>query len=448
MYLLDLKIDHLKLFSDFRLSFQEADGRPRPFTAIIGPNGCGKTSLLQAIALAAAGSRQVNNLARGVVGQLRDRRTTTAPLLIEARFGFSDLALKQGPEVLGLRPPGPDFALFSQVRQPADEPASLTASAEFRNGDAPLHVEADPLDRARAQRRHLWFVSAYGVARALPDAGQAPPKLDNPGIERMSSLFDGKMVSTTFANYFAEKYEGTGRENRYAALLKKALTTAEHLLPRIHDFELRGRGGVKTAGDLQERHRWSFRAGKAEVKLPAVALSHGYQSTIAWIADLIGYFLLEVEEENVPASEIRGLVLIDELDLYLHPLWQRFIVEALRVTFPKLQFIVTTHTPVLIASLRPEEIVRLDLDPETGDVVRIEQAEDPRLMTGTEILDRYFGLEDIHPSPVGQALYDYQLLAANPFRDEQDERRMETLKRQLDAAGVAVTYPVEARRGR
>jgi len=59
-----------------------------------------------------------------------------------------------------------------------------------------------------------------------------------------------------------------------------------------------------------------------------------------------------------------GVVMIDELDLHLHPKWQRRIIEDLRRVFPNIQFIVTTHSPFLIQSLRSgEELVMLDGQP-------------------------------------------------------------------------------------
>jgi len=73
-----------------KLDFTDVDGKSiRKWTVIIGKNGTGKTSLLQAAALAAAGSLQVNTLAGRSVGHLRDRRTSE-PLHITATFEFLD----------------------------------------------------------------------------------------------------------------------------------------------------------------------------------------------------------------------------------------------------------------------------------------------------------------------------------------------------------------------
>ncbi len=54
-----------------------------------------------------------------------------------------------------------------------------------------------------------------------------------------------------------------------------------------------------------------------------------------------------------------GVVIIDELDIHLHPAWQRSIVSALRQAFPKVQFIAASHSPQIIGSLKPEEVIVL-----------------------------------------------------------------------------------------
>src|SRR5690606_2430475 len=126
----------------------------------------------------------------------------------------------------------------------------------------------------------------------------------------------------------------------------------------------KGRGGVSQASSLIDRERFQLKIGRHNYKLPAVALSHGYQSTLAWIADLIGHVMWEADDA-IEAADIEGLVLIDEIDLYLHPQWQAGLITALRRTFPKVQFVATTHSPVVLSSLQPEEIVVLGHNPET-----------------------------------------------------------------------------------
>jgi predicted ATP-binding protein involved in virulence len=59
--------------------------------------------------------------------------------------------------------------------------------------------------------------------------------------------------------------------------------------------------------------------------------------------------------------ETEGVVLIDELDMHLHPIWQKHVVEDLKAAFPKLQFIVTTHSPFIVQSVNAEELINLDV---------------------------------------------------------------------------------------
>jgi predicted ATP-binding protein involved in virulence len=102
-------------------------------------------------------------------------------------------------------------------------------------------------------------------------------------------------------------------------------------------------------------------AGEKSVKVPATWLSQGYQGMIAWVADVIGHQFWEIDAE-VPVSEMEGLVLIDELDLFLHPKWQVGLIRALKATFPRLQFVVTTHSPMLLVSCERDEVCILRED--------------------------------------------------------------------------------------
>lgn len=76
-------------------------------------------------------------------------------------------------------------------------------------------------------------------------------------------------------------------------------------------------------------------------------LSEGYKSVIIWISDLLSRLVkLQPNVQNI--KEFRGIVLVDEVDLHLHPKWGYSIVEKLRNWFPKIQFIFTTHSPTVI----------------------------------------------------------------------------------------------------
>ncbi len=461
MYIETLKIENWKLIKSLELDFKKADGTPRMWTVLIGKNGTGKTSILQAIALAAIGKEDVGELARPISRHLHDRRSKPQPdVRITATFQFSDTAFNNPSIFPHLKKPIPtDLRLHSEVSVLAAKNPRVKARSRYQTS-ASISQEArdcDPLELARDQEQNLWFVAGYGVSRLLPNATEQP-KLDYPYLDRLKPLFDQKigLTSTAFANYFqeltsdesseetsSESAQGATKAQMFSRVLKKALFNVKDLLSqepvRLVDLVLSGRGGVRHSGDLQERARFVQGIGGKDhkIKIPAVALPHGYQSTIAWIADLVGHVVLEADMELEP-KDMRGLVLIDELDLYLHPAWQVVLVRALKKTFPGMQFVVTTHSPLVLAALNPDEdqVVRLEHDAATGDVVRVQVDEDPRLLTGTELLRLYFDLDDIHPDKIGRALREYRYLAANPYRTPDDELRMVEFKAELDKEGV------------
>ena len=91
-------------------------------------------------------------------------------------------------------------------------------------------------------------------------------------------------------------------------------------------------------------------------EFPIRMLSDGYRNTLGMIAD-IAYRMAELNPHLTTDSP--GVVLIDELDLHLHPKWQRHIVGDLKRIFPNCQFIVTTHSPFIIQSLKSGELLKL-----------------------------------------------------------------------------------------
>ena len=462
MYIEHLQIQNLKLLRDFKLDFVNADGEPRQWTVIIGPNGTGKTSILQAIALAAAGSLQVNSLARPVISHLVDRRQDS-PMFIGAEFSFSRHASRAHLHPFIDRDLEPGEVLHSGLVLPRNQ-STIRGNSDYYNQTTvePLTRQTvedttvsfhDPLDQARSINRSFWFVAGYGVGRFLPEP-QASPRLDQPSIERLEPLFR----NTTLTSLAFHRVLPEDKAKQYALLLTKVLTNVEEIVPGLVGVELHGRNGGTSPPS--ERERFVLQLGPETHAMPALALSHGYQSTLAWIADLLGHVIL-VADEPVETEAIEGLVLIDEIDLYLHPRWQAGLIPALRKTFPKLQFVVTTHSPVALSSLEPEEIVVVDQDPATGHVERFVHdhdtgefvplrrgtepppAPDPRTMTGGDIYRTWFGLERLTLYPHGELLRQYMMLATDPQRTDEEERELTELRAKLRALNVEHRDPVD-----
>ena len=92
------------------------------------------------------------------------------------------------------------------------------------------------------------------------------------------------------------------------------------------------------------------------------SLSAGYQSLI-WMVFDIAYRMAVLNPENkLQIAEGQGIVLIDEIDMHLHPKWQWNIVDALRKVFPNIQFIATTHAPILFASAKNVWLIDVEQD--------------------------------------------------------------------------------------
>ena len=100
-----------------------------------------------------------------------------------------------------------------------------------------------------------------------------------------------------------------------------------------------------------------FEDGRAE---PWSELSDGYHAFIALVADIARRAVMLNQSDGVDAPAlVEGVVLIDELDLHLHPRWQRVVLPRLRDAFPRLQLVVTTHSPQVLSSAENRQVRRL-----------------------------------------------------------------------------------------
>ncbi len=116
----------------------------------------------------------------------------------------------------------------------------------------------------------------------------------------------------------------------------------------------------------------------AERSLPFSYLSDGYRNMLAMAADIaVRCVTLNPHLKGKSSAKTPGVVLIDEIDLHLHPRWQRRVVDDLLRTFPKIQFFGTTHSPFVIQSLPPIAGVQLlNLDGEHAEDFTKQSVED------------------------------------------------------------------------
>ena len=98
-------------------------------------------------------------------------------------------------------------------------------------------------------------------------------------------------------------------------------------------------------------------------------LSAGFQAVLSLVFAIVEWIESINEENNILIQQAEGTVFIDELDVHLHPEWQIIVRNMLDKVFPKLQFVLTTHSPHLIASAQPGEIIKI---PSGEDIINIE----------------------------------------------------------------------------
>ncbi|MCM1535260.1 MAG: AAA family ATPase [Clostridium sp.] len=101
----------------------------------------------------------------------------------------------------------------------------------------------------------------------------------------------------------------------------------------------------------------AYKDGKEE--MPISKLSAGYQSLLWMIMDL-AYRVCLLNPEMSDSSQVKGIVLIDEIDMHLHPKWQWNVIKGLSKTFENVQFIIATHSPIVISSAREANLILLD----------------------------------------------------------------------------------------
>jgi predicted ATP-binding protein involved in virulence len=313
----ELTVTNFRGFAGER-TFPLSDG----FTVIAGVNGRGKTAVLDALALV------ISRLFRSLALSAGNQRTIT------------------GSDVHG----SCDSANLRLKANCAGSPIDFTVN--FRPDTT--NVVATRLNAAVKRQ----IIQNYGDPTRADD--QAPIAIyyttDRAGLRLPRTL-----PSTL----------PTGQQLAHVGALSNHMVDYRDLMARLRVWKAQGSAeltafasamGVFLEGfsDLEvETNPLRLTVRKENQRVSISQLSDGERSLIAMLGDMIRRLGLANPELADPLKG-HGVVLIDELELHLHPKWQREIVDKLRATFPNIQFIGTTHSPFVIQSLRPGELVNLD----------------------------------------------------------------------------------------
>ncbi|TYT73892.1 AAA family ATPase [Desulfobotulus mexicanus] len=395
------------------------------FNLIVGMNGTGKTSVLDAVSVA------VGSWFLGVRGA--DTRHIRPGEVLLRHFEHEEMD-EEGHRHCTMQwdrvYPCEVFAQGHVQEQSLSWSRSLNAPGGRTTygsaaGIKELAAEADEAIR-KGQDILLPLISYYGTGRLWQEPREAftvsdPMKVANK--EEQSRLagywnsVDPRLSVSQLTRWIARQswisYQQQNRISPVFSAVKEALVSCVEDARNL-DFDA-------TLGEVVV----GFPGGTQ----PFSNLSDGQRCMLAMVGDIAHKAAkLNPQLGSRVLRETPGVVLIDELDLHLHPRWQRRVIEDLRRTFPKIQFICTTHSPFLIQSLRSgEELLMLDGQPTAAlgnlsleEIARgIQQVANPQVSHRYEemkgVARNYLEtLEEAAKAPK-EALEDFRVKLAEPL---------------------------------
>ena len=340
MYVAELAVSGIRGFYGARsveLGFTRPDGAHAGWTVLAGPNGAGKTTLLRALALALVGpsvGRALMSDFRGWLSRGESDGWVRARLVPDPQWDRTP----RGQDVL---------------REPFE--AELYWS-DFGGARPQFLIEPDRTvlleNGPWAEHPHGWFVVGYGPFRRLGGQWSRPGRpVPVPGaLSRLANLFGEDASLAEGLRWLTGVHlgwrEGTHIVPRFVlSLLDDGLLPSGFRIARL-DGE-----GLWIAHGGEE-----FLLGE---------LGDGHRLMVALVVDLVGHAFEMYgasalgEQGGMPAVVCPGVVLIDEVEAHLHAGWQQTIGGWLRQHFPRIQFVVTTHSPYICRDADEGGLIRL-----------------------------------------------------------------------------------------
>lgn len=314
------------------------------FTLIVGENGVGKTSVLWAlrVLLSHTLARLVKKPAKRLLFQPEDIARSWPYLRAEV--------------AVGLEPEGKTATCVSQKNAAQFVPSTDEDGRPREHAvDTPDKYEvsmgapASPKKRGGVNAPMVVYYSAHrslalerGASKARSAAGL--------GAAYAEALEDRELRLGEAALLWRKEAvleETDGRPARANRAVEQALPA---FLGEFRNLRVEGTEKPRLVVD------------KRGTTLDLSQLSDGERGLLAVLIDLTRRLAQAHPELEHPARDAQAVVLIDELDLHMHPRWQREIVSRLTATFPQCQFVTTTHSPQIISEVQPESLLLLRQD--------------------------------------------------------------------------------------
>jgi len=328
IYLFSLSVENIRCFGAKQiLDLSDGNGRPAQWTVILGDNGKGKTTLLQILASMEVITAWANE---NTISKTFDTflRLGSKELLVNIEFAF-----------------GTTLKNIEKQFNKINISYILTPQGRIASNYIP-------------DQSIIFY--AYGASRRLCKSTLSKSQLSNTTL----SLFNDQadlinaeewLLQTDYAA--SKKSSIRHQAQKRFELIKDILIT---LLPEVDNIRI-------SIHDVNQSPRAEFKTPDGWLRLNALSL--GYQTMISWMVDLAAHMFQRYPDSPNPIAE-PAVVLIDEIDLHLHPKWQRTIMAYLSERFVNTQFIVTAHSPLIVQAAENANIAVLKRE---GDQVVIHQ---------------------------------------------------------------------------
>ena len=423
IYFRSLELESVRCFGKRqRLDLTDTNGNPVQWILILGDNGVGKTTLLQCLAWMRPVPHMDSETERidGIEPALNNEENEVWNSLIRMG-GNVDVMLKA---TLG--------AGQNQGEESGDEAGNLTTYVEMRGKNGLLQDRNDVRPDAM-QISHFFYsdlaIFAYGATR-------------RPGTLKR----DGEELSDPLASLFRESTELYDAEDILLKLDHRAKSGErqdEDILKRVKQILATVLPDIEDEGKIHIRAPQVFgaRKGPGGVQfetpygmVPLSGLSLGYQTTLTWVVDLALRLYERYPDSSNPLAE-PGIVLIDNIDLHLHPRWQRRMMADIAELFPAVQFIATAHSPLIVQAAENAKLVvlresagevHIDDDHELVNTWRVDQI----------LASELFGIPT-RSKHIEELRRERGELLARTHRSESDEDRLRSLREELDRLPTA-----------
>jgi len=366
---------------------------------LTGPNGTGKSSILYALASVIAGPDILNpKLGRDLIAARMRSRAALAAFRTDMGETFAVHLPEHHDHLrLDLQDPfgGPGLAQTAWGPQVWWEPRGGVPYA--------LHIKSFQTDSpADARLVFDWAAFAYAGARSVSDVEITAVHEPKQSPFENSLSFVETADTSQLANWIASqnfrrlKAKEAGHHER-AAQLAKSVQDIETVIAEIvgdPDF-----GFVISDEDDNVRICWK---GKV-IRLGL--LPDGLKSIVSWVADLLMRLDRIPWRDNIPVLQRRFLLLLDEVDIHLHPAWQRKVLPLVQRMFPNAQIIASTHSPFVVTSVDDARIITLGFQGQSS-VVTSETA--PQIgVSYTAVLRSIFGIDSEFDIDTEQSLLKF-----------------------------------------